>query len=1317
MKSSAPPEGERALSGGQSSMYEVRKMKKRFWWALSVVILLCLFVVLGAGAEEKSIVAQGTCGAQGDNLTWTLDREGTLTISGEGEMEYSPWEQPESIKSAIKSIIIEDGVTNVADYAFCGCGSLTSVTLPKGLLSINEWAFAECSSLKSIVLPEGLTSVGVDAFEGCESLANVTFPESLTRIDYAAFTGCDALMSVTLPTGVTNIGDYAFQNTRCYVMHGTDTAKALSKAKCRFWEGDLAYQYVYDEDSITGLKVVGCDPHVTSVVISDDVTSIGNDAFYNCSSLTSVTLPDSVTSIDYNAFVGCSSLESVTLPDHIKSIGSYICEDSTRCYANFETETAEALAKSQCRFWNGNLAYQYKKDENDITGLSVVDCDPQATSVVISDDVTSIGGNAFRDCSLLISVTLPDSLTSIGDGAFVNCSSLESVTLPDHIKSIGSYICEDSTKCYANFGTETAEALAKAQCRFWNGDLAYRYKNDEDDITGLCVEGCNPQVTSVVVPDGVTNISYSAFRDCSSLTSVTFPDGLICIEGWAFYNCSSLTSVTLPNSLTSVDGWAFMNCSSLASVILPDHIKKVGSNICADSTKCYANLGTETAEALAKAQCRFWNGDLAYRYKNGEDDIVGLSVVDCDPQVTSVVVPDGVTSISNSVFCDCSFLTSVTLPESLASIGDGAFRRCSALSSITLSKGLKNIDGRAFEECNSLTSVTMPDGLISIGDWAFAECNSLMDVTLPESLMSIGDGVFQGCSALTSVALPDGVTSIGQSTFSGCSSLTNIDLPDKITSIGDYAFGYCVALLHVDLPNNLTRIGNFAFEGCSSLISIDLPDGVTVIGDVAFGAFGSLTHVGLPRTLTSIGNSAFRSCFQLMDVTLPEGLISIGDSVFTETRICKLVLPSTIQVIGESVVADSEGGVSIICKAKDGPTQFPENLITNIDDVIYCWKSSPMEAYANEKGYPVILLDDLLDEQGNIDWNRDLMEKRLVVQETCDLRVGESRKLSWDFAPGTPAAVEMTSSAPDIVSVQDGVATSLKPGFATITITADGLTASCKVTSYELYTRLSFAEKEIYLPAKYTPSFEMTCEPEDSNEPLLWNIGGNDGGDDYYGEWDNVGGDYITGKLGRVKVSVKSKYSSLKDTCTVIVTYPVTSITFGDDSSVSGIVGEQRQLTANVLARTRRYQNKLVLFTSSNPDVAQVDRHGLVTLLAPGSAIITATAMGNEKITATCELTVRGREDVQLKLPANLLVVEEEAFANIGTAAVILPEGCQRIESRAFADSSVTSIKIPASVTSIADDAFAGCAVTISAPEDSFAMNWAKEHGVPYIVE
>ena len=339
------------------------------------------------------------------------------------------------------------------------------------------------------------------------------------------------------------------------------------------------------------------------------------------------------------------------------------------------------------------------------------------------------------------------------------------------------------------------------------------------------------------------------------------------------------------------------------------------------------------------------------------------------------------------------------------------------------------------------------------------------------------------------------------------------------------------------------------------------------------------------------------------------------------------------------------------------------------------------------------------------------------MQETCDLRVGECRKLSWDFAPGTPAAVEMTSSAPDIVSVQDGVVTSLKPGDATITITADGLTASCKVTSYELYTRLNFAEKEIYLPAKYTPSFEMTCEPEGNNEPLLWNIGSSDGGDDYYSEWNYVGGDYITGKLGRVKVSVKSKYSGLKDTCTVIVTYPVTSITFGDDSSVSGIVGEQRQLTANVLARTRRYQNKLVFFTSSNPDVAQVDRHGLVTLLAPGNAIITATAMGNEKITATCELTVRGREDVQLMLPACLLVVEEEAFANVGAVTVILPEGCQRIESRAFADSCVTSIKIPASVSSIADDAFAGCAVTISAPEDSFAMNWAKEHGVPYIVE
>ena len=368
-----------------------------------------------------------------------------------------------------------------------------------------------------------------------------------------------------------------------------------------------------------------------------------------------------------------------------------------------------------------------------------------------------------------------------------------------------------------------------------------------------------------------------------------------------------------------------------------------------------------------------------------------------------------------------------------------------------------------------------------------------------------------------------------------------------------------------------------------------------------------------------------------------------------------------------------------------------------------------MEAYANEKGYNVVLLDDLLDENGNIDWSKDTNAKTLTVQETCDMRVGTQRALDWNIFPGTNAAAEMTSSAPETVSIENGVLTAHKPGNATITVAVDGLTASCEVTAYEQVTELAFADAALSLPAKYTAALPLTCVPEGSNETLLWSSSN-----------ENVAtvadGVITTKALGTTDITVMAKHSGLSAACTVTVTYPVTAVQFAA-AEVKAVVGDKVQLTANVTARTKKYANELVTFTSSAPETAQVDRHGVVTLLAPGTATITATAMGNDALTASCTVTAVAAETAQVKLPANLTAVEAEVLTNTAAEVVVIPEGCESIGSLAFSASKVGRVEIPASVTSIADDAFVGCTVTISAPEDSFAMNWAKEHGVPYIVE
>ena len=275
-------------------------MKKRL---LSFVLaVLMIASLLPATALAADIVDSGTCGAEGDgsNLTWTLDREGVLTISGSGDMyDYglsdAPWY---GIRSRVKSAVIADGVTSIGYKAFDDCTSLTSVTIPDSVTSIGDSAFSGCTSLTSVTIPDSVTSIGDWAFSYCTSLTSVMLPDSVTRIGERAFYYCTSLTSVTIPDSVTSIGEFAFSG--CTSLTSVTIPDSVT--------------------SIGGWAFYECTS-LTSVTIPDSVTSIGNGAFKGCTSLTSVTIPGSVTRIGVGAFASCTSLTSVTIPDSVTRIG------------------------------------------------------------------------------------------------------------------------------------------------------------------------------------------------------------------------------------------------------------------------------------------------------------------------------------------------------------------------------------------------------------------------------------------------------------------------------------------------------------------------------------------------------------------------------------------------------------------------------------------------------------------------------------------------------------------------------------------------------------------------------------------------------------------------------------------------------------------------------------------------------------------------------------------------------------------------------------------------------------------------------------
>ena len=238
-------------------------MKKR--WISWLLVLTMVAALVPQMAIEARAVQSGTCG---DNLTWVLDDEGTLTISGTGAMEDyenyddSPWYDS---KTSIISIIIEDGVTSIGDHAFNDCYYLSNVTIPNSVTTIGLYAFSSCRSLTSMTIPNSVTSIGDRAFSGCKSLTSVTIPNSVTSIGDHVFSECYNLSNVTIPNSVTSIGDHAFFS--CWSL--------------------------------------------TSVTIPSSITAVDNYVFYNCCNLTSVTIPNSVTFIGYDAFNNCNNLTDV----------------------------------------------------------------------------------------------------------------------------------------------------------------------------------------------------------------------------------------------------------------------------------------------------------------------------------------------------------------------------------------------------------------------------------------------------------------------------------------------------------------------------------------------------------------------------------------------------------------------------------------------------------------------------------------------------------------------------------------------------------------------------------------------------------------------------------------------------------------------------------------------------------------------------------------------------------------------------------------------------------------------------------------------
>ena len=509
---------------------------------------------------------------------------------------------------------------------------------------------------------------------------------------------------------------------------------------------------------------------ITSVKIENGITSIGNSAFCNCTSLTSIEIPNSVTSIGNIAFASCTGLTSIKIPDSVTSIG-----------AN---------------------AFQY------CTSL---------TSIVIPAKVTSIGADAFRYCTNITDVYCyadPKNLT--WDEA--RC---------DDFKSGKETVCHvpaehiDGYNTKFGAGSETpVNVTFKAEKMGKCGDHAYWFF--DPDTGKLTISGTGAMynydldfepwfdykknITSVVFENGITSIGNDAFFDCTSLKSISIPDSVTSIGGAAFWDCLGLTSIVIPAKVTNIGANAFVGCTGITDVYCYANPKnlKWDENGCDDfirepkhTTVCHVSKEYDTFDydpifsdvnVTFKAEAMGKCGDHAYwcfDSKNRKLIISGTGTMydykyNTMPwykymgNITSVEIENGITYIGKYAFKDCMSLTSVTIPNSVTSIGNSAFQNCISLSSIEIPDSVTSIDDYTLYGCKSLEKITIPDSVTNIGECAFASCTGLTSIKIPDSVTSIGYSAFKNCTGLTSVEIPKNVTNIGAEAFYNCTNITDV---------------------------------------------------------------------------------------------------------------------------------------------------------------------------------------------------------------------------------------------------------------------------------------------------------------------------------------------------------------------------------------------------------------------------------------------------------------------------------------------------------------------------------------------------------------
>ena len=919
----------------------------------------------------------------------TLQLEGTIVISklfkNEDEIIYpASFSRVEILSGEIidfafdgvdtlQEATLQRSVSRIGNFAFRNCVSLSIINIPASVEAIGSGAFKNCIGLANCTIDTSnskLTQIGNGAFYNCSNLYTVRLPNTITNEEILAnngpgelssldddidvgltfsyvFYGCEYLNTVNLPTNITSIGEYAFYD--CDRLENITFHDNIEYILDNAFNGCTKIDF--DSFTLTKLKAAGdsafkgCSSlHRVSAI---NLVSLGQEAYYDCTSIETITLVDgnihdyinvptnynfisvniSGTSID--DLTEYTNIENVTIfnKDFDFDVTKYnettLVFINTTVYDKFNKNDA-----SRYNFDNNNFIFAFPtKTEFNYTITSEQEKTVEITSikdnfrnkiylpstVSINDStytISSIGQNVFKNKDTLEYIYITSSIVSIGDSAFEGCTNLKIVNI-----ATGSNLNTIGVKAFFNCGIEsislpseliTIKESAFANCKQLKTVVFYKdslLKTVENSAFSNC-DG----LEKIMFTSAIETIGPSAFTNCSSLSQFSFGDraNIRVIEEYTFLQCSSLEEITLPYTVVDIENDAFAS-TSLKIVSIPCSVENIYSRAF-NSVNTIEHIGFNDGEETSRLKTI---GD--YAFSNVK-------------RITNLYLPDSLISIGKEAFSGCDDLYMVTLGLNLETIGDGAFKDNINLAlAVIYSKYITSNSLNIFSNCAELY-VEFSDNVLVVPDNLFKNNTSLKEVHLYmdfPSIMNIGKEAFYGCSKLTSINIPCTVLSIGDRAFAGINNLAiNYQQDNKDSErLGNDWYGFGVvnwgadnktsgeyryveyqgnafitkylgtSQKDIEIPSTLDgkRVVSFCstFESNTTLEEVTIPDSITQLG--SFYGCTNLYRIYFGKGITSIISNTFANCTSLTAIRIPENITLIDDDAFIGCVNLKLV--------------------------------------------------------------------------------------------------------------------------------------------------------------------------------------------------------------------------------------------------------------------------------------------------------------------------------------------------------------------------------------------------------------------------------------------